>query len=156
MAEQQYKHIIRVAQVDIPGNKPIRFSLTKIKGVGIALADVICNLSGIDKQQKTGTLNEQQISKLDEMVRNPLDNDVPIWMVNRRKDYETGENKHIITGTLSFVQENDLKRLKRIKSLRGVRHGKRLPVRGQRTRSNFRRSKGKVVGVKKKGKPGKK
>ena len=72
-------------------------------------------------------------------------------MVNHRKEYESGEDKHLITGTLNFTKDNDLKRLKKIKCLRGARHQKGLPVRGQRTRSNFRKSKGKVVGVKKKG-----
>ena len=77
-------------------------------------------------------------------------------MINRKNDYETGEDKHLLAGTLNFVQDNDLKRLKKIKTLRGIRHQRKLPVRGQRTRSNFRKGKGKVVGVKKKGTPGKK
>ncbi len=145
-----YKHIVRVANVDIPGEKQIRFALTKIKGVGINLADVICVLAGIKKQAKTGKLSAAEVEKLNEIVTDPLKNGIPAWQVNRRKDYDSGEDKHILTGTLNFVQDNDLKRLKKIKSYRGVRHMRKLPVRGQRTRSNFRKSKGKVVGVAKK------
>ena len=158
MAEQEkqtqdsnYKHIVRIANVDVPGDKPVRISLTKIKGVGINFADVACTLAGIEKQTKTGTLSDEQIAKLNDVVNNPSESGFPDWMLNRRKDYETGEHKHILTGTLNFVKDNDLKRLKKIKTLRGMRHQKGLPVRGQRTRSNFRKSKGKVVGVKKKG-----
>ena len=96
-------------------------------------------------------MTDAQIESLNKVARDPLAAGVPVWMANRRGDYETGEDKHLVTGTLNFTQENDLKRLKKIKTLRGMRHQRRLPVRGQRTRSNFRRSKGKVVGVKKKG-----
>lgn len=143
-----YKHIVRVANVDIPGEKQIRFSLTKIKGIGINFADAICAVAKVRKQAKTGNLGQAEIEKINQIAINPKD--IPPWMFNRKKDYETGEDKHFLTGTLNFVQENDLKRLKKIKTLRGVRHIKGLPVRGQRTRSNFRRNKGKVVGVVKK------
>jgi small subunit ribosomal protein S13 len=152
--ESNFKHIVRIANVDVSGNKQIRWALTKIKGIGINFSDVICTLSKVDKVKKAGNLTDAEVVKLNEVVNDPKD--IPVWMYNRRKDYATGEDKHFLTGTLNFVQDNDLKRLKKIKTLRGVRHQKRLPVRGQRTRSNFRRSKGKVVGVKKKGTPGKK
>jgi small subunit ribosomal protein S13 len=154
MVEKQqdnFKHIVRIANVDVPGDKQIRIALTKIKGVGTTLADCICKLAGVDRTKKTGHLSDDEVSKLTKVANAPIDSGVPEWMLNRRKDYESGEDKHIITGTLNFTKENDLKRLKKIKCLRGARHQKGLPVRGQRTRSNFRKSKGKVVGVKKKG-----
>jgi len=149
--ESSYKHIVRVVNVDIPGGKAVRIALTKIKGVGMQLADVACVLSGVDKQKKAGNLTDAEIKKLNEVIADPKGNGFPIWMLNRRKDYETGEDLHLVTGTLQYTKENDLKRLKKTKTLRGVRHGRGLPVRGQRTRSNFRKSKGKVVGVRKKG-----
>lgn len=145
-----FKHIVRIANVDLPGEKQIRFALTKIKGIGINLADAICNLAQINRQVQTGLLKEAEIVKLNQIAVNPLASGIPVWMLNRRKDYDTGEDKHLLTGNLNFVQDNDLKRLKKIKSLRGIRHIKGLPVRGQRTRSNFRKGKGKVVGVSKK------
>lgn len=154
MVEKQnpnFKHIIRVANVDLPGEKKIRFALTKIKGIGINLADAVCGVANVNRHAKAGNLESKEIEALNKIVSNPLANGLPAWVLNRRKDYESGEDKHLFTGTLNFVQENDLKRLKKIKSLRGMRHQKGLPVRGQRTRSNFRKSKGKVVGVKKKG-----
>ena len=146
--ESSYKHIVRIANVDIPGDKQIRIALTKIKGVGLNFSDALCAVANIKKQTKTGNLTDSEIKKLNEIVNNPKD--IPSWMYNRKKDYETGEDIHVITGTLGFVKENDLKRLKKIKTLRGARHQKGLTVRGQRTRSNFRKAKGKVVGVKKK------
>lgn len=148
---QNFKHIVRVANVDLPGEKSIAIALTKIKGVGKNLACVICFLAKVERSAITGNLSPEQVAKLTLIANDPLKNGVPVWMGNRRKDYETGEDKHLLSGTLNFTQENDLKRLKKIKTLRGMRHQKRLPVRGQRTRSNFRKGKGKVVGVKKKG-----
>lgn len=153
MVEQEnFKHIVRIVNVDIPGEKQIRISLTKIKGIGINLADCACIVAGIDKTKKTGLLTDSEILTLNEVMKN-LDSKLPTWLLNRRKDYETGENKHFLTGPLNFITDNDLKRLKKIKTLRGMRHQKGLPVRGQRTRSNFRKSKGKVVGVKRKAPP---
>jgi len=151
-----FRHIVRVANVDLKGEKQIRFALTKIKGVSINFADAVCIVAGVDRTAKTGNLNDQEVLKLTTIINDPLGNGFPAWMLNRRKDYESGEDKHIHTGTLIFVHDNDLKRLKKIKTLKGIRHQRNLAVRGQRTRSNFRRSKGKVVGVKKKGVPGKK
>jgi len=79
-------------------------------------------------------------------VENP--SSLPGWLLNRRKDYETGEDTHVTTAKLRLSYEFDLKRLKKVKSYRGLRHAWGLPVRGQRTRSNFRH--GKSVGVMKK------
>ncbi len=145
-----FRHIVRIANVDVPGEKAIRFALTNIKGVGLRFADVACSLANIQREVKAGVLTPEQVSKLDKIVTNPLANGFPGWMVNRRKDYDSGEDKHLVTGSLNFVQDNDLKRLKKIKSYRGIRHIHGQPVRGQRTRANFRRNKGKVVGVSKK------
>ena len=147
MAENTYKHIIRIAQVDLPGEKPIGIALKKIKGVGFNLATACCNLAGIEKGKKAGELTDEQINKLNEILSHPLQAGFPSWLLNKRKDYETGEDKHLLTGSLDYDKENTLKRLKKIKCYRGVRHAQGLPVRGQRTKSNFRKSKGKVVGV---------
>lgn len=152
MAEPQkqdnFKHIVRVANVDIPGEKNVLLALTKIKGVGINMASAICTVASVDKHIKAGYLSAEQVISLNKVA---VDfKGIPSWMYNRRKDYETGEDKHIVTGTLAFIHDNDLKTLKRIKTYRGVRHIKGLTVRGQRTKSNFRKNKGKVVGVKKK------
>ena len=73
---------------------------------------------------------------------------IPMWMFNRRKDRETGEDVHLLTNELVFSRENDIKRMRRIKNYTGARHSLGLPVRGQRTKSNFRPNKGKVTGVK--------
>ncbi len=148
--KSSFKHIVRIGNVDIPGDKPIKISLKKIKGVGFNLAAAVCNLAGVNKNKKTGELTDKEIQDLNKIITSPKDNGVPTWMFNRRKDYETGEDQHFLIGTLDFVVDNTIKRLRKIKCYRGTRHSRGLPARGQRTKSNFRRSKGKVVGVAKK------
>ena len=76
--------------------------------------------------------------------------------MNRRKDIESGETKHLIGSELELQKEFDIKRLKKIRSYRGLRHALGQPVRGQRTRSHFRAKKRKAVGVLNKPKVGKK
>ncbi|MBI4983258.1 30S ribosomal protein S13 [Candidatus Woesearchaeota archaeon] len=148
--DSNFKHIIRVANVDLPGNKQIRFALTNIKGIGINFADSLCKLAQVNRYTKAGYLAQEGIDRLNKIVEAPAASRVPSWMFNRRNDYETGENRHLFTGTLTFVHDNDIKRLKKIKTLRGIRHQMGLPVRGQRTKAHFRKHKGRVVGVSKK------
>lgn len=146
----EFRHLVRIANTDLDGNKAVVYALKNIKGVSVPLANAICKVAGIDGLSKTGNLSEAQSKKLDGIVADPARAGIPSWMLNRRKDVETGEDKHLVTNQLIFTKENDIKQMRRIKSYRGVRHSLGLPVRGQRTRSNFRRNKGKVTGVKKK------
>ena len=151
MAEegQEIKHIVRIANTDLVGSKAVMVGLTKIKGIGKIYANMLCKTADVDVAKKTGLLNNSEIERLNDVISNPGKYHVPVWMMNRRFDYETGVTKHLITSDLDFAREQDLRRLKKIKSYRGVRHVVGLTVRGQRTKSNFRRNKGKVVGVKK-------
>lgn len=152
MAEQpEFKHILRVINTDLDGNKSILQSLRKIKGVSHMFSNAILAVTGVSKNKKTGYLEDKEVQKIEEAIKNPQKFDIPLWLLNRRKDYETGDNMHLLSTDLTYQTENDLKRLKKIKSYRGVRHMSGLPVRGQRTKANFRRNKGKVATVKKKG-----
>ena len=146
--QQELKYFVRIANNDLDGKKSIVQSLTTIKGVGFSFASAVCTISGIDKRKKTGYLSDEEAKRLEEIIINPAKNGVPAWLFNRRKDPEDNEDKHLITSTLTFVRDNDIKIMKKIKSYKGLRHALGLPVRGQKTRSNFRRNKGKVLGVK--------
>jgi len=155
--EDNFKHFIRIASADLNGNYKIERALTKIKGVGFQFAHAICSTLKIDPSQKTGYLDDQIIKRIEEVVKDPLKFNIPSWLFNRRKDYETGDDKHLLTSDLDFTKDNDIKLMKKIKSYKGNRHSRGLPVRGQKTKSNFRKNKGKgSLGVKrKKGKSGK-
>jgi small subunit ribosomal protein S13 len=123
--------------------------LQKIKGVSFMIANAFCKLTKTNPNRKIGELSESEVQKLDDILRNKMPTGVPTWMLNRRKDAETGEDMHLIGGDLVFSHESDIRMLKKIKCYRGVRHIQGAPVRGQRTRSNFRKNKGKVAAVRK-------
>ncbi len=148
--KQTFRHIVRIVNTDLDGNKPIMHALKKIKGIGPVFANSVCLTAGMSKTAKTGNLSKDEIDRLDEIIRDPAKFGFPEWMLNRRKDYESGKDRHILTSDLDFIHNIDLRRMKKTKSYKGLRHQAGLPVRGQRTRSNFRRNKGKVTGVKRK------
>lgn len=148
MAENpNFKHLVRVASTDLNGKKPIGYALLNIRGVGFTYATMACNLAHIDPMKKTGELSDKEVTQLETVITNPTKHDVPAWMFNRQRDYETGEHQHLLGPTIKFIQDNDVRRLKKIKAYKGMRHAAGLPVRGQKTRSNFRKNKGKTVGV---------
>ncbi len=144
--------LVRIAGTDIFGKSTIYAGLTKIKGISWTLSNAICKSLNIDKNRKIHTLTEKEIKSILDFIKNPK---LPEWLLNRRKDIDTGVNKHLITTDLDLAREFDIRRMKKIKSYKGIRHTAGLPVRGQRTRAHFR--KGKAVGVSRaKVKPGKK
>ena len=148
--KQELKYFVRIANTDLDGNKPIHHALIKIKGISYMFSNAICNVAGIEKTKKAGYLSDDEANKIDEIIKEPSKFKIPSWLFNRKKDPEENLDKHLVSSTLSFMQDNDIKMMKKMKSYKGVRHSLGLPVRGQRTRSNFRRNKGKVMGVKKK------
>lgn len=149
-SKQELKYFVRIANTDLDGNKYISHSLTKIKGVSFMFSNAICRCANIEKIKKTGYLSDEEVTRIDEVIKTPSKFGIPLWLFNRKKDPEDGEDKHVIGSILTFRQDNDIKMMKKVKSYKGVRHSLGLPVRGQRTKSNFRKNKGKVMGVKKK------
>ncbi|GAF76521.1 unnamed protein product [marine sediment metagenome] len=148
---KDFKHFVRITNTDLNGAKQIGSSLRQIKGVSFMFSNLICHLAKIDRKKRTGDLNEEEIKRINDVITNPLKSGAPSWMLNRRKDFETGKDKHLVVADLTFTQDNDIKIMKKIKSYKGVRHILNQPVRGQKTKSNFRENKGKVhLGVKKK------
>ncbi len=145
--KQETRYIVRIYNTDIDGKKPLAHALSQIKGVGPMMANMACNLLSMDKAKKVGELSDQEVETINAFFKDPLAKGAPVWMLNRRKDYETGQDMHLMTTDITLVQGDDVKRLRKIKTYRGIRHGLRLPLRGQRTKSNFRRNKGKVMGV---------
>lgn len=148
--EQELKYFVRIANTDLDGNKPIQNALTKIKGLSFMFCNAILNVTKIEKTKKAGYLSDEQVSMIDDAIKEPAKFGIPSWLYNRKRDPEDGTDKHIVGSILTFTQDNDIKMMKKVKSYKGIRHSLGLPVRGQRTRSNFRRNKGKVMGVKKK------
>lgn len=146
----EFRHIVRVADTDLKGEKEILYAMKKIKGVDVMCANMALSIAGVEKNRKVGELIESEVKRIEDVLKNPSKHNVPSWLLNRRKDYESGEDKHLVGAELDFEKENDIKRMKKTKTYKGLRHQWNLTVRGQRTKSNCRRNKGKGLGVKRK------
>jgi len=133
-----FKHIVRIGNKDIKGERKALVGLTEINGISYSVANAICNLTNTDKFKRIGTLDDKQIEDIDKLVNN-IGKQFPSWMFNRKKDRETGQDTHLITVDLKLATENDIKFMKMIKSYKGVRHSIGQPVRGQRTKNRSRK-----------------
>ena len=111
----------RIANINIPDNKHTGIALTYIYGIGRTRAAVICQSTGIDFASKVKDLNEDQLGSLRAEVA-----------------------KYAVEGDLRREVSIDIKRLLDLGCYRGIRHRRRLPLRGQRTKTNAKtRKKGK-------------
>jgi len=112
----------RIAGVNIPKEKQIIIALTYIYGIGRSLSKKILEEAGINFNCQASGLTVEEINNLKDII----------------------ENKYKIEGELRREKMMNIKRLKDIGSWRGMRHIKKLPVRGQRTKSNSRTIRGNV------------
>lgn len=134
---EDFNYIVRVHATDLDGHKPVMLALTGIKGIGERVSTVLTDHTGIPRNVRIGDLEDGDVEKLQEAV-DSLEELVPPWMVNRRKDVRSGEDLHLLRSDLDEQHREDLNRLKKIQSYRGVRHEQGRKVRGQRTRANGR------------------
>ena len=118
----------RLLGVDIPNRKKIEYSLRYVYGIGPTRSKSVLEEAGIDPNLRTQDLSEQDLSKITNVIL---------------------ERKYLVEGDLRREVTSNLKRLQSIRSYRGLRHQRGLPVRGQRTITNARTRKGgrKTVGV---------
>jgi small subunit ribosomal protein S13 len=95
-----------------------------------------------------GFLSVAEVEKIEDVIKNPTSYGVPKWLLNRRKDMETGKDLHLLGTDLIVQTKDDIDQMKKIRSWKGFRHSYGLKVRGQRTKTTGRA--GKAMGVKKK------
>ena len=148
MPEETYKHIVRISGIDIAGDLLLPYGLAKIKGIGYHTALTVLRKLSLDPHLRVGYLSEEDVLKIEEVVNNLKNYGIPSWYLNRRKSFEVGEDTHLIGADLIYAARQDIERLMRVRSWRGIRHQLGLKVRGQRTHTTGRL--GPVVGVAKK------
>jgi small subunit ribosomal protein S13 len=151
LSASDYKHILRIAGKDIDGSRKIVVALSAVKGIGHNLAQVLLQSLKINPNIRLGFLTDKELADIESVIRDPARAGMPDWYLNRRKDMETGTNRHLITSDLDFMISNDIEREKSVMSWRGYRHMFGLRVRGQCTRTTGR--KGGAVGVKRLARP---
>ncbi|MBM3947835.1 MAG: 30S ribosomal protein S13 [SAR202 cluster bacterium] len=109
-----------ISGVNIPDNKRVEISLTKLYGVGPAMAKQILAKAGVENNPRVKDLSETELNRIRELV----------------------DKEHTVEGDLRRETNLNIRRLVEIGSYRGIRHRKGLPARGQRTRTNARTKKG--------------
>ena len=120
----------RIAGVNIPTKKRVEIALTYIHGIGTTSARSICAKAGIAEERRLNDLTEDELAKLRDII----------------------DENHLVEGDLRRKTSMDIKRYLDLGCLRGLRHRRNLPVRGQRTHTNARTRKGpaKAIAGKKK------
>jgi small subunit ribosomal protein S13 len=113
--------MVRLLGVVIKDDYKIAYALTKIYGIGWPTAYKVVDQSGVDMARKIGDISEEELKKITQLID---------------KNYK-------VEGNLREEINENLKRLREIRSYRGMRHAFGLPSRGQRTRSNARTKRGK-------------
>ncbi|MCL4371896.1 30S ribosomal protein S13 [Candidatus Marsarchaeota archaeon] len=150
--------IIRIAGKDVNGELSLRRAIDEVKGIGSSMANALSFAAdkklGLSPDTKIGSLAEDKISALEELIKNPAKFGIPTYMLNHRKNFETGLDAHFVGNDLIFANRQDIAREVTLRTWRGMRHQYGQKVRGQHTRSTGRT--GATVGVTKKSvaKPG--
>ncbi|MCL5006646.1 MAG: 30S ribosomal protein S13 [Patescibacteria group bacterium] len=114
--------MMRLVGINIPDNKKIKVSLAYVYGIGQTTAEAILRSTGINAEKLAKDLNPAEVAKLQSEI----------------------DKNYRVEGILRQTIKQNIERLKDIKSYRGMRHIRRLPVRGQRTKTNSRTVRGNV------------
>ena len=142
-----FKYIIRIANSDVSGEERLANALTSIRGIGPRISNAIVQKLKLNPNKLAGKLDDKNVVDIENAIMN-LNDYVPDWLLNRQKDYDTGEDIHPVSVELKMTHDEDLNRMKKVKSYKGIRHASGHKVRGQRTYSNGR--KGLALGVSRK------
>ena len=134
---EDFSYILRMADTDMDGQKTLATALTAVRGVGPRTAIQICKNTGFDPASLAGHLSADEQESLRVAIEGYAET-VPLWMLNRQRDIETGDELHLTGQQVVLTLEDDINRLRTMKCYRGVRHASGNKVRGQRGRSNGR------------------
>ena len=145
--DSDFKYIIRIANSDVSGEERLANALTSIRGIGPRISNAIVQKLKLNPNKLAGKLDDKNVVDIENAIMN-LNDYVPDWLLNRQKDYDTGEDIHPVSIELKMTHDEDLNRMKKVKSYKGIRHASGHKVRGQRTYSNGR--KGLALGVSRK------
>jgi small subunit ribosomal protein S13 len=117
--------VARISGVNIPTAKRVEIALTYIHGIGLTSAKEICKKNGISPERRVNDLSDSEVIKIRETI----------------------DEEYLVEGDRRREVAMNLKRLLDLGTYRGLRHRKRLPVRGQRTSTNARTRKGKRIAI---------
>jgi small subunit ribosomal protein S13 len=142
---KEFNYIVRLHGSNLDGTKLLPYAMTDLKGVGIRVARTMIKKLGLDPFERLGNLSEGDVRRIEGIIDNPSSHGIPLWMLNRRKDPQTGRDLHLLASDLTLAQREDIDIMRETRSWKGERHARGLKVRGQRTKTTAR--KGRSVGV---------
>lgn len=146
---ESFRGIVRIAGKDVRGQIPLKRALLHVRGIGhtvaAAAAKAVDVKLKISPETRVGDLTEKQVEDIDAVLFNLGDTDMPRFLLNRNKDFNSGGNRHVIMNDLIFEVSQDVDREKKLFTWKGFRHTFGQKVRGQRTKNTGRH--GMAVGV---------
>merc|ERR1711963_34109 len=148
LEEDDFQYVLRIMNTNFEGKRKVMYALTAIKGIGRRFSNIVCKSADIDMNKRAGQLSNEEVERLMTVVQHPTQFKIPKWFLNRQKDFKDGKYSQILSNGLDSKLREDLERLKKIRSHRGLRHAWGLRVCGQHTKTSGRR--GRTVGVSKK------
>ena len=138
MIAEDFQHILRILNTNIDGKIKVMFALTKIPGVGRRFANLICKKAEVDHSKRAGDMSADEVEKIVSIIQNPKQFKVPDWFLNRQRDWKSGKSNQLFAQNVASKLREDLERLKKIRSHRGIRHYWGVRVRGQHTKTTGR------------------
>lgn len=80
-----FRHLVRIANTDLDGNKAILHALRKIKGISFTYSNAVCSIANVPQTKKAGVLSDTEVNKLDEIIRNPKKYNIPTWILKQKE-----------------------------------------------------------------------
>lgn len=131
-------NIFSLLNTNIDGRIKIMYALTQIRGVGPRYSNLVCKKADVDLKKRAGELTQEELERIVTIMQNPTSYKIPTWFLNRQKDQKDGKDYHALSNNLESKLRDDVERLKKIRSHRGIRHFWGLKVRGQHTKTTSR------------------
>lgn len=147
--KEGFRGIVRIAGKDVKGEVKFLRALSAVRGISHTLAKAVARIIekelSISPDHRAGDLTEKQIEDVDKILHNLQQHKIPAYLLNRRSDFASGKDRHVIMNDLIFETTQDIDREKKSYSWKGYRHTYGQKVRGQKTRNTGRT--GMAVGV---------
>jgi len=144
----KFQHMLRFMNTNVDGRTKVVFAMTGIKGVGRRFATLVCKKADVDLKKRAGELTDGEVERIQTIMQNPRQYKIPNYFLNRQKDVKDGKYLQLLANNVDNKLREDLERMRKIRSHRGLRHYWGIRVRGQHTKTTGRR--GRTVGVAKK------
>lgn len=137
---EEIQHIIRLYNTNIDGTKKTAFALTAIRGIGKRFGKAVVSRAGVSLNKRAGELSPEEINKIQDVINDPIAFNIPSYFLNHQKDSVDGQDSQLVGIKLDGDLRMRIEKGKKVKRIRFLRLAAGLRVRGQKTKSNGRKS----------------